>query len=402
MLAVHPAARDLGLGRRLKLYQREQLLPLGVESVLWTYDPLEARNAHLNFNRLGVEVEEYVEEMYADPMGGEMGSELARGIGTDRFIVRWEIAGERAVRALAGEPPDFAPFRAAPEYGLAPGAAVPELPRASRRSAGAGGDPRQHPGRQARPPRGGRRLARRHPPRLRGLPRPRLPGRRLRRRAGGGALPLRARAAGMTARKGDTAGGRSGGRTPELPIVSFASRGEWEAWLAEHHGAAAGVWLKIAKQGSGRVTVSYAEALEAALCYGWIDGQKGKLDDDFWLQRFTPRRPGSKWSQINRAKALALIEQGAMRPAGRREVERAKADGRWEAAYEAQSAATVPEDLQRALDANPRAAAFFATLDRVNRYAILYRVQDAKRPETRARRIAKFVAMLDGHERIHP
>ncbi len=114
MLAVRPEARDLGLGRRLKLYQREQLLALGVERVLWTYDPLEARNAHLNFNRLGVEVEEYVEEMYADPLGGEMGSELSRGIGTDRFIVRWEIGGERAARALAGEPPDFAPFRDAP------------------------------------------------------------------------------------------------------------------------------------------------------------------------------------------------------------------------------------------------------------------------------------------------
>jgi uncharacterized protein YdeI (YjbR/CyaY-like superfamily) len=206
----------------------------------------------------------------------------------------------------------------------------------------------------------------------------------------------------MTARKGDTAGERSHGSPRELPIVSFASRGEWEAWLAEHHGAAAGVWLAIAKKGSGRDSVSYADALEVAICYGWIDGQKGKLDDDFWLQRFTPRKSGSKWSQINRAKALTLIERGAMRPAGLREVERAKADGRWDAAYEAQSAATVPEDLQRALDENPRAAAFFATLDRLNRYAILYRIQDAKRPETRARRIEKLVAMLARHERIHP
>ncbi|HEY8021925.1 MAG TPA: YdeI/OmpD-associated family protein [Thermoanaerobaculia bacterium] len=177
---------------------------------------------------------------------------------------------------------------------------------------------------------------------------------------------------------------------------------EWAAWLAAHHASSKGVRLRIAKKGAATATVSYAEALEAALCYGWIDGQKGRLDDDFWLQRFTPRKPGSKWSQINRAKAVSLIEAGEMKPAGLREVERAKADGRWDAAYAGQRAATVPEDLQRALDENARARAFFTTLNSVNRYAILYRVQEAKRPETRARRIEKFVAMLARHETLHP
>ncbi|HEY8021683.1 MAG TPA: YdeI/OmpD-associated family protein [Thermoanaerobaculia bacterium] len=186
------------------------------------------------------------------------------------------------------------------------------------------------------------------------------------------------------------------------PIVSFASREEWAAWLAAHHASSKGVRLRIAKKGAATATVSYAEALEAALCYGWIDGRKGRLDDDFWLQRFTPRKPGSKWSQINRAKAASLIEAGEMQPAGLREVERAKADGRWDAAYAGQRAATVPEDLRRALDGNARAGAFFATLSSVNRYAILYRVHDAKRPETRARRIEKFIAMLARHETIHP
>jgi len=188
----------------------------------------------------------------------------------------------------------------------------------------------------------------------------------------------------------------------EDPIVSFASREEWAAWLAAHHASSKGVRLRIAKKGAATATVSYAEALDVALCYGWIDGQKGKLDDRFWLQRFTPRKPGSKWSQINRAKAVSLIEAGEMKPAGLREVERAKADGRWDAAYAGQRAATVPEDLQRALDENARARAFFATLNSVNRYAILYRIQEAKRPETRARRIEKFVAMLARHETLHP
>ena len=190
--------------------------------------------------------------------------------------------------------------------------------------------------------------------------------------------------------------------TKDLPIVPFASRDAWEAWLEEHHAASDGLWLKIAKKGSGIETVSYAEALEVALCYGWIDGQKASFDQDYWLQRFTPRRPRSKWSKVNRQKATELIEAGRMKPAGLREVERAKADGRWEAAYDAQSTATVPADLSRALEKNDRAREFFAKLDSRNRYAILYQIQDAKRPETRARRIEKYVAMLSEQKKLYP
>lgn len=189
---------------------------------------------------------------------------------------------------------------------------------------------------------------------------------------------------------------------PDLPTVPFASRDAWEAWLDEHHATSEGLWLKIAKKGSGIETVSYAEALEVALCYGWIDGQKGRFDDDRWLQRFTPRGPRSKWSRVNRGKAESLIEAGRMQPAGLAEVERARADGRWDAAYEAQSKATVPEDLRRELEKDRRAREFFFELDSANRYAILHRIQDAKKPETRARRIEKYVAMLNEHKKIHP
>jgi uncharacterized protein YdeI (YjbR/CyaY-like superfamily) len=188
----------------------------------------------------------------------------------------------------------------------------------------------------------------------------------------------------------------------ELPIVSFASREEWRVWLAGEHATSTGVWLRLAKAGSEIASVSYAEALEVALCYGWIDGQKAGFDSDHWLQRFTPRKPRGRWSRINRDKATALIERGEMEPAGLREVEAAKADGRWDAAYAGQRTATVPEDLQQALDANPAAAAFFAALDSANRYAVLYRVQDAKKRETRARRIEKYVAMLAAGEKLHP
>jgi uncharacterized protein YdeI (YjbR/CyaY-like superfamily) len=187
----------------------------------------------------------------------------------------------------------------------------------------------------------------------------------------------------------------------DLPVLPFASAGEFERWLAEHHGDAAGVWLKIAKKGTGIDTVTHAEALEVALCHGWIDGQRQAHDDTWFLQRFTPRKPRSRWSRINRDRAVALIESGRMKPAGLREVERAQADGRWDAAYEGQRAATVPPDLQAALDASPRAAEFFKTLSSQNRYAILYRLQDAKRPETRARRLEKFVAMLERGETLH-
>lgn len=187
-----------------------------------------------------------------------------------------------------------------------------------------------------------------------------------------------------------------------LPTLAFADQSEWESWLDEHHTTATGLWLKIGKKALGTPSVTYAEALESALCYGWIDGQKAALDHEHWLQKFTPRRPRSVWSRVNRDKAMALIAQGRMRAEGLRQVELAKADGRWEAAYESQRTTVVPPDLQAALDAQPAARAFFATLDSGNRYAILYRVQTAKRPETRAARIQKFVAMLVEGRKIHP
>ncbi|MFG2811794.1 YdeI family protein [Streptomyces sp. NPDC048410] len=192
------------------------------------------------------------------------------------------------------------------------------------------------------------------------------------------------------------------GMTQDLEIVAFESTEAFQAWLGEHHAASPGIWLKLRKKRPGIVALDYAQALDVALCHGWIDGQKGKFDDEWWLQRFTPRKPRSRWSQVNRDKAVALIEQGRMRPAGQAEVDRAKADGRWEAAYAGAKTATVPDDLAAALTADPAAAEFFETLDRQNRYAILYRVQDAKKPETRARRIEKYVAMLAKGEKLHP
>jgi uncharacterized protein YdeI (YjbR/CyaY-like superfamily) len=188
----------------------------------------------------------------------------------------------------------------------------------------------------------------------------------------------------------------------DLPIIPFASREAWAAWLEEQHATSDGFWLKFAKKGSGLDTVTYAEAVEVALCYGWIDGQVRKLDEDHYLQRFTPRRARSRWSKINRQKATELIERGEMKPAGLREVERAKADGRWDAAYDAPSTATVPEDLRRELEKNEPAREFFETLDGRNRYAILYQIQDARRPETRARRIEMYVAMLGEGKKIYP
>jgi uncharacterized protein YdeI (YjbR/CyaY-like superfamily) len=190
--------------------------------------------------------------------------------------------------------------------------------------------------------------------------------------------------------------------TQDLEIVAFASAEAFEAWLGENHAVSPGIWLKLRKKSPGVVALDYARALDVALCYGWIDGQKAAFDDQWWLQRFTPRTARSKWSKVNRDKAAALIEQGRMRSAGRAEVDRAMADGRWEAAYDGSKAATVPDDLAAALAADPAAAEFFATLDRQNRYAILYRVQDAKRPETRARRIETYVAMLARGEKPHP
>ena len=184
--------------------------------------------------------------------------------------------------------------------------------------------------------------------------------------------------------------------------IPFESGEAFEAWLAEHHARSDGIWIRFAKKASGIPTVVYAEAVEASLRYGWIDGQVKRVDDDHYVQRFTPRRARSRWSKINRAKAEALIAGGDMEPAGLAEVERAKADGRWDAAYDAPSTATVPDDLRAALDANPAAAELFASLNSQNRYAILHRVQTAKKPETRARRIEKFVAMLAAGETLYP
>jgi uncharacterized protein YdeI (YjbR/CyaY-like superfamily) len=188
----------------------------------------------------------------------------------------------------------------------------------------------------------------------------------------------------------------------ELPVLAFASAGAWEKWLAGQHDTAAGVWLKIAKQGAVETTVTYREALEVAICFGWIDGQKGRLNDEFYVQRFTPRRPSGRWSKINADQARRLIECGRMRPAGLREVDQAKADGRWDTAYAGQATMEVPDDLRAALSADPAAAEFFETISRVNRYAILYRIGSVKRPETRARKIAQYVAMLAEHRTIHP
>jgi uncharacterized protein YdeI (YjbR/CyaY-like superfamily) len=184
--------------------------------------------------------------------------------------------------------------------------------------------------------------------------------------------------------------------------VAFPTAGDWHAWLAVHHSSASGLWLKIAKKAAAAGTLSYAEALDEALCFGWIDAQTRGLDDDYWLKRFTPRKRGSRWSKINTQKAEALIAAGRMQPAGLAEVESARADGRWTAAYAGPRSITVPDDLAAALAANPVAAEFFATLSGNNRYAILYRIGTVKRPETRARKIAQYVQMLAEHKTLHP
>ncbi|MGJ7500417.1 YdeI/OmpD-associated family protein [Variovorax sp. ZT5P49] len=191
-------------------------------------------------------------------------------------------------------------------------------------------------------------------------------------------------------------------RIPHDTPVECTNAASWTRWLKRHHATAAGVWLRIAKKDSGIASIDHPAALEEALCYGWIDGQRKSEDAQYFLQRFTPRTKRSIWSQINRTKVLKLIDEGRMQPAGLAEIERAKADGRWDAAYAAASVATVPPDLQAALDANKKAAKFFATLNAQNRYAVLFRTQGAKKPETRARRIEKFVEMLAKGEKIHP
>lgn len=188
----------------------------------------------------------------------------------------------------------------------------------------------------------------------------------------------------------------------DLPILLFSHQEDWRVWLHENHASSTGVWLRLAKKASALTSQSYAEALDVALCYGWIDGQKNSYDEDSWLQKFTPRGAKSVWSKINREKVAALTASGQMQPSGLRVVELAKQDGRWDAAYDSQSYATVPEDFQAALDASPQAKAFFATLNRVNRYAILFRIQTAKKAETRLRRIEQFIGMLERNEKLYP
>lgn len=187
----------------------------------------------------------------------------------------------------------------------------------------------------------------------------------------------------------------------DLPILPFESPAAWEGWLEKHHGDSSGLWLQIAKKASGVPTVTYAEALDVAICFGWIDGQKASYDERTFLQRFTPRRARSKWSKINVDKVAELLAAGRMRPAGLVQVEAAKTDGRWDAAYGGMATIGVPDDLQAALDAKPSAREFFATISRANRYAVLYRVHDAKRAETRARRIATIVEMLAEGRTFH-
>ena len=186
-----------------------------------------------------------------------------------------------------------------------------------------------------------------------------------------------------------------------LPVQHFERQKDWANWLAENHSSSPGVWLQLAKKGADVQSVSYDEAIEVALCFGWIDGQKQSHSEQFWLQKFTRRSDKSVWSKINKDKALSLIKDGKMQPAGLQELERAKSDGRWDAAYDSASKATVPGDFQSALDSNTRAKNFFGTLDGRNRYAILFRIQTAKKAETRAKKIVEFVQMLERHEKVH-
>lgn len=184
--------------------------------------------------------------------------------------------------------------------------------------------------------------------------------------------------------------------------LTFANQAEWESWLELNGSVTSGAWLRLAKRTANQQTVSYAEALESALCHGWIDGQKQAESEHYWLQRFTPRTARSIWSKINKAKAEALIAAGRMQPAGMSEIDRAKQDGRWEGAYSSASKSTIPDDLQKALNANKKAKAFFATLNNQNRYSILFRIQNVKKAETRAKKIARFIEMLARGEKLYP
>lgn len=187
----------------------------------------------------------------------------------------------------------------------------------------------------------------------------------------------------------------------ELPVLGFDTQKAWAAWLGKNGKTAPGLWLKLAKKATGTKSLTYDEALEVALCYGWIDGQKKSFDASVWLQKFTPRGPRSIWSKINRQKAEALLDGGKMKPAGLKAVETAKANGRWEAAYDSHRTGAIPADFQAALDLHPQAKAFFATLNSANRYAFLFRIQTAQKPETRAKRIRQFIEMLEQHKTLH-
>ena len=190
-------------------------------------------------------------------------------------------------------------------------------------------------------------------------------------------------------------------KSTELPTLPFANKKKWADWLARQHDKFTGVWLKFAKKGTGIPSVTYEEALDVALCYGWIDGQKKGFDDQYWLQKFTPRGPKSIWSKINTGKAEKLIASDEMKPAGLKAIEAAKQDGRWDAAYEGQKNISVPEDFLSALEKNKKAKVFFATLRGANRYAFLFRIQTAKKAETREKRIRQFVKMLEKGETLH-
>lgn len=184
--------------------------------------------------------------------------------------------------------------------------------------------------------------------------------------------------------------------------LHFDSQAGWAQWLAHHHAASDGVWVRHAKKGAAEASVTHPEALEVALCFGWIDAIKKSAGEHYWLQRWVPRKAGSIWSKVNRESALRYIDEGKMQPSGLAAIDAARANGRWDDAYDSVSASSVPADLQAALDANPGAAKFFATVSSKNRYAVLFRIQTARKPETRARRIAEFTAMLARGETLHP
>ena len=194
---------------------------------------------------------------------------------------------------------------------------------------------------------------------------------------------------------------RGTGVDADVPIRAFKDAAAWDTWLGKNQNTAAGLWMRIAKKASGTKSITYPEAVEIALCHGWIDGLKRPESDTTWLQRFTPRRKKSIWSEINREKALALIASGRMKPAGLAEVERAKLDGRWDAAYQSPKSATMPADFRKELDRHPKANAFFKTISKTNSYAILWRIQTAKKAETRAKRIKDFIERLEKGETIH-